>query len=385
METARGTITPKTKTGSTIIDRVIWSHKSEVGPVIVIFAAIHGNELAGIYACKRLASQLNKMANSINGSIYMISGNRKAIGKGHRFIDIDLNRIWNEFGKPGSRFTSEHEEWEEADDILKCINKIIDTHHAATQAIHFIDLHTTSAESCSFILFNDTLKNRQIATWFPVPQILGIEESIHGTLLSYINDLGFPAIGFEAGGHTDPGSADRMESFLWQYLYHTGVLNLDYRDLHVYEEQLRTDPEVSSQYYEITYHHYVEDGSHFRMKKGFRNFDFIEKGELLAYENHEAVYAFYDGRIFMPLYQNKGNDGFFILRNRSPLWLELSSIFRDSFVNNYLHILPGVDQFEEGHFMVNLRKAKFLVKQIFHLLGYRVIRKDKYTLQCYKR
>lgn len=341
--------------------------------------------MAGIYACKRLANYLNKMRDAINGSVYMISGNRKAIDTGQRFIDVDLNRIWNEFGKPGSTFSHNFEEWEEAEDILQTINEIVGAHQTSTQNIHFIDLHTTSAESSSFILFNDTLKNRQIATWFPVPQILGIEESIHGTLLSYINDLGYSAIGFEAGGHTDPGSSDRMEAFIWQYLHRAEVVNLDISDLHVYEELLRDDPEVAGEYFEITYHHYVKDAEQFKMKSGYRNFDFVEEGELLAYENYDPVYAYCDGRIFMPLYQNKGNDGFFILRNRSPLWLELSSIFRDSFVNKYLHLLPGVDKIEDGHFKVDLKTAKFLVKQLFHLLGYRVIRKDKFTLQCYKR
>lgn len=367
------------------IKRIIWSHKADIGPVIVIFSGIHGNETAGIYACKRLANKLSKNRDEMEGSVFMISGNRKAIKKGFRYLDRDLNRIWNEIHKFGQLFSTNDQEWDEALEILDSINEIIEKYKSTNREIHFIDLHTTSADSSSFILFNDTLENRNIAKWFPVPQILGIEESIHGTLLSYINDFGYPAIGFEAGGHTDPASTERTEAFLWLYFHYTDVINLDQANLHVYEGMLREKSNVDDQYYEINYHHVVEDALKFRMKKGFKNFDAIRKGELLAYEDSEPVHAPVSGLIFMPLYQKKGNDGFFILKGRSPLWLELSTFFRDSFINRYLHLLPGVEKKEEGYFTVNLNVARFLVKEIFHLLGYRVIRRDENTLNCYKR
>lgn len=376
---------PDLNTAFDNIKRIIWSHEAEIGPVIVVFAGIHGNETAGIYACKRLSNQLSSKTHLLDGSVYMISGNRKAIKKGFRYLDKDLNRIWNEIHNPGHLFNSDDEEWDEALEILKSVNKIIEKYKGTNREIHFIDLHTTSADSCSFILFNDTLENRKIATWFPVPQILGIEESIHGTLLSYINDLGYPAIGFEAGGHSDPASTERTEAFLWLYMHYTGVINLDLSDLHVYEEMLREESKVSNQYYEIIYHHLVKDARQFRMKKGYRNFDEVQKGELLAYEYRKPAYAPISGLIFMPLYQSKGNDGFFILKARSPFWLELSAVFRDSFINQFLQILPGVEKKGEGYFRVDLTMARFLVKEIFHLLGYRVIRRGENILDCYKR
>jgi succinylglutamate desuccinylase len=49
------------------------------------------------------------------------------------------------------------------------------------------------------------------------------------------------------------------------------------------------------------------------MKPGFDSFQFIEKGELLAEDKSGAITAPIDGRIFMPLYQIAGDDGFFIV------------------------------------------------------------------------
>lgn len=374
------------KTDLSNIERVIWSYEAQAGPVLVIFAGIHGNELAGIYACQRLATQLSEMTDQLDGSVYMISGNREAIKQGFRYINRDLNRIWNEVTTVDPEAVSgDIIEWEESLELLNLINTLIDEHENSGRKIYFTDLHTTSAESCAFILFNDTLENRKSASFFPVPQILGIEESIHGTLLSFINDRGYPAIGFEAGKHTDPVSNERTEAFLWLYLHFLKIIPLKLPELQEQEEKLESLSGVKDVYYEITYHHFLEDADAFKMKEGYHNFNTIQKGELLAYENHEPVYAPTSGLIFMPLYQSKGSDGFFILNERSPIWLEISSIFRDSFINNYMHFLPGVEKTGQGSYVADLRIARFFVKEIFHLLGYRVIRKDVNTLVCYKR
>ncbi|MDZ7806295.1 MAG: succinylglutamate desuccinylase/aspartoacylase family protein [Gracilimonas sp.] len=370
------------------VDRIIWSHRKDTGPVVVIFSAIHGNELAGLHASRRLATTLSQNTDKLKGSVYMVSGNLKAIREGARFLDRDLNRIWSEVEVSEGKFKKEADasaEWSEAQELLDVLNEIVNEHRFVTQELTFIDLHTTSAESCSFILFNDTLENRKSASYFPVPQILGIEETIHGTLLSYINDLGYPAIGFEAGKHESESSIDRTEGFLWLYLHYIQIYDLKLREIHYYEKMMKGDPEIDDSYYEISYHHYVDDASRFKMKKGFMNFDPVYKGDLLAYDEGEPIYAPQSGLIFMPLYQTKGNDGFFILRGRSEFWLELSSKLRDSFVNNYLHLLPGVQKEGERVYTVDLKVARFFVKEVFHLMGYRVIKQDPRTLICYKR
>jgi hypothetical protein len=121
------------------------------------------------------------------------------------------------------------------------------------------------------------------------------------------------------------------------------------------------------------------------MMSGFENFDRIEKDTPIAYEEGRLIKAPKSGRIFMPLYQKKGHDGFLIVNEVSEFWLELSANFRNSFVHGLLKYLPGVSVGNKQSFEVDLRIARFLVKDIFHLLGYRVTEKDEYTLICYKR
>ena len=49
------------------------------------------------------------------------------------------------------------------------------------------------------------------------------------------------------------------------------------------------------------------------MLPGFEGFQKITAGQLLAYDDGVEVRAPMDGRILMPLYQQKGNEGFFIV------------------------------------------------------------------------
>ena len=52
------------------------------------------------------------------------------------------------------------------------------------------------------------------------------------------------------------------------------------------------------------------------MKPGYRNFQRITKGEELAMDKKGPIYAPKEGMIIMPLYQNSGNDGFFLVEER---------------------------------------------------------------------
>jgi len=370
--------------------RIRWTLQGKKdGPVIVLFVGIHGNERAGVRAADNLFNDLKKNELELNGSVYVLTGNIPALEMGVRFIDTDLNRLWEISEKvPGNRSLNgiaSTSEFAESREIKEFINQIIEENREKAEDFIFADLHTTSAKSCGFILLNDTLENREIARKFPLPQILGIEENIYGTLLSYINNLGYRAIGFEAGAHHDEISVQRSEAFLELLLHNTGVRKIDDRSIAKLSQQMQCTDDIPETYYEIRYHKLLEDPGVFKMMSGFQNFDRIEKGTPLAYEREQLIVAPVSGRIFMPLYQNKGHDGFLIIREVSEFWLELSAYIRSSFLHKILKYLPGVSVSGPRSYEVDLTVAKFLVNNIFHLLGYRVVQKDEQTLICHKR
>jgi len=373
-----------------ITDRIRWSKSgARSGPVLVLFVGIHGNEPAGLKAIENLSKKIKDSDTPYRGAVYAVSGNLQAINLGLRYLDTDLNRLWEQFNtnKDFSKINGRNwpAEYGESLEIKKAINAIVERHSSQASDFIFADLHTTSSESCAFILLNDTLANRKLARKFPVPQILGIEENIHGTLLSFINNMGHIAIGFEAGAHQNEASVERSEAFLWLLLHYAGALVLDRQKVNEYKEKLEAHPGVPDTYYEIIFHQFVNNPNQFDMISGFENFDIIEKDTPLAYYKGELIKAPVSGRIFMPLYQKKGHDGFLIIREVSEIWLRLSAYLRKSFVHKYLKYLPGVKPAENQGFEVNLRIAKFLVKDIFHLLGYRITKKDANTLICYRR
>ena len=64
------------------------------GPTLVFFGGIHGNEPSGVEAIQEVFLRIEKEKLSLNGNIYGIRGNVKALLAKKRFLDHDLNRLW---------------------------------------------------------------------------------------------------------------------------------------------------------------------------------------------------------------------------------------------------------------------------------------------------
>ena len=75
----------------------------------------------------------------------------------------------------------------------------------------------------------------------------------------------------------------------------------------------------------------------------------------------------------MPLYQDQGDDGVFIIRKIPSFYLVLSKILRKIRLDRILPWLPGVKRVSESSniLAVNLKIARFLTKPFLHLLGFR--------------
>jgi len=93
----------------------------------------------------------------------------------------------------------------------------------------------------------------------------------------------------------------------------------------------------------------------------------------LAEHNDKAILARQKSSIFMPLYQNQGEDGFFLIRKTPKFALWLSVLLRKIRMPALLPILPGVSWADKkrGTLLVNASTARFMAKPLFHLLGYR--------------
>jgi hypothetical protein len=355
-------------------DRIIQKIQGNVkGPVILFFAGIHGNEPAGVLALQQVLPVLEAQKDNIAGCIYGILGNKPALFQNKRYIDEDLNRLWisSYMDKLEEKVTLLEEE-KEMKELLQMIREITEK---AAGSIYFIDFHTTSSKSYPFITINDALINRKFAIQFPVPIVLGIEEYLDGPMLSYINQEGYVAIGFEAGQHQEEDSVKNTVSFIYLTLAFTGAIKKQgFGQFNLHYSNLKKSAAQLDKIFEIVYLHRIAAWDKFKMHSGFESFQVIKQGTPLAIHNDNMVNAPYSGRIFMPLYQSQGSDGFFII-HRIPYWvLKLSAFLRKYKTDNLLTLLPGVswENKEKKILKVNLKTARFLAKPLFHLLGYRV-------------
>lgn len=349
-------------------------------PTVVIFAGIHGNEKAGVYAAKRVVQKIMDKNLKFNGNVHLILGNINALNKGIRFDQIDLNRIWrNENIQDLKLLESQvNGELKEQRDIFAIIRDLL---IEAKGPFYFLDLHTTSAASVPFITISDSLNNRKFSSNFQVPVVLGIEEYLDGPLLTFINEYGHIALGFEGGAHDAPSSIVNCEAFIWKALVHSKCIDKSELTDYKQYQQIFTDLGCKYQFFAIKYRYELQENENFRMLSGFENFEPIKKNELLAKSNGELIKSPRKGRIFMPLYQKLGEDGFFILKRVSKFWLNASIIARKLKINHFLRLVPGINKDPSNNYtlIVDPKVARYMTVQIFHLFGYRqqIFKDDK--------
>lgn len=359
------------------------------GPVLVVISNMHGNEPAGHVALQRVFAHLHKSQPDIKGRCYGLSGNRSALQTATRYVDSDLNRLWTSDRLPllqrqqlNGVHTHEEKEMYALYHTLQWIGPPSEHPH------YVLDLHTTSAASAPFFIMGDTIRNRAFAAVAPIPIVLGIEEQIEGTLSAFLNTLGYVAINFEAGQHDDPASIDRHESAIWLSLVSSGCLRADQvpqmeKHIHQLTKATKGLPKI----FESRFRYAIQDWEQFRMQPGFANFQKVRKGQLLAKSDDRQVVAPMKGRIFMPLYQAQGNDGFFIIRPIRPIWLTLSVRARKLHLDHWLPLLPGIERDPElpDTLIINKRIARFFSLQVFHLLGYRKVRQIHHKIYVTRR
>lgn len=368
--------------------REIGSHDGGLpGPCLVVIGGLHGNERAGVGAFERVRDTIVREGLALRGKLIGIVGNRKGYARDQRFIVRDLNRSWHPeilddlLGRAESELENEDREQRE---LLEFFIELEERHGAC----HFLDLHSTSGEGAPFACMSDTLRNRRLGMALRVPLILGLEEAIDGSMLGYLCDRGHVTVAFEGGQHTEPTTLEHMESAIWLSLEAAGLLRK--RQIPGFDEhrrQLRRAARGVSPVVEIRHREVITSEDEFRMEPGFRGFDRIHAGQLLAHNRRGPIHAGESGRILMPLYQGQGEDGFFLVRRVRPFWLRLSGVLRRIGAARLIPLLPGVREHPErpDHYLVDRRIARFLVVEIFHLFGFRRRRPEGETVEVFSR
>jgi succinylglutamate desuccinylase len=301
-----------------LLERVIADYKGQKnGPLLIVVGGLHGNELAGIYAISQLQQMLideNKKDKTFEyrGRFVGLSGNIPALIEKKRLLDLDLNRIW----------LDDHEdiintsEFQEMIALQKMIYSYI-VDHPEDQAVYIMDLHTTSSPRGIFAVCTNTFESKKITGGLHCPVIVNMTEQLRGSMIQYytnrsIGNRKLTTFAFEGGQHDDEYSISRSIASMVNCMRTIGaVLPENVESRHDYV--LRKYAEGLPKYCKITYIHKIEDGTKWKMKPGYFGFQKVNSGEVVATYNGEDVAIPHDGLMLMPLYQDSGKEGFFLV------------------------------------------------------------------------
>lgn len=353
--------------------------RRESGPLVILVAGQHGNEPATIEASRRVMTFLMSKCPRVRGRVVAFAGNLAALAREERLIDTDLNRMWTPGNVARIRSTGPPFGTIEEAEQHELVNQIEREAEGRHGRVFLIDLHSTSADSPPFCIIDDTLQNRRLAFAIGIPVILGLEESILGTIQQYFGEFGWTTAAIEGGQHRAPQTVGRLEAAIWMVLVEAGVVGADAapeierRKRHLTEPTRGLPPVV-----EIIHRHAVSPDDGFRMRDGFANFHAVHRGQPVAVERRGDIRVQTSGMLIMPNYQSVGDDGFFVGRTVNVFWLRVSAVVRRLGLDRLLPLLPGVTRHPrlDHAVLVDPDLARWLVPKVFHLFGFRKLRSE---------
>lgn len=275
-------------------------NESDSGPILLVSGGIHGNEPSGVQAIKEVLLELEQKKPDFNGTLVGIIGNLKALNKGVRFLDSDLNRLFTDTS--GNMEISEEKERNELHRFVEKLEKQL----SGKGSLYFLDLHTTSSSSVPYASVNKQKISTDFASCLSLPVVMGIEKYIPGHFDHFLTERGHIGCTVEGGQHSDPEAVTLHKRAIYRAMKSCNMT-----------DEILKEPENTSQtseFYEVVYRMGLEEGDKFEMKPGFKNFTPVAKGDLLAHYKDKPVYSPLTGRLFLPLYQNSGKDGFFVIQ-----------------------------------------------------------------------
>ena len=301
------------------IPRVLGSYDRGVtGPLLVITAGIHGNEPASVHALGRVFKEIEQLKPPLTGRVVALVGNRGALAQDVRYLDTDMNRLWSESKlteiAAADPKTDKHERKEQRE-LVALIEKEV---AAARGRVTMMDLHSTSGDGPPFIVLDDTPENRKLASALYAPAILGLVKSVEGTIVDYAKAKGHACVILEGGQNRAPTTIDHHESAVWIMLVEAGLLaEKDCPAIAQHRARMKKSADGLPGAVEVCLRYAVEPEEHFEMLPGFRSFQPVSQGQLLALggrSGQRPIRCPIGAILLMPRYQGQGADGFFLAR-----------------------------------------------------------------------
>lgn len=250
-------------------------------PTVTIIGSIHGNEKIGALAINKLKKLIKKEA--VFGKIHLIFGNPYAYKKNKRFLRHDMNRLFKpsgvELGKKPSL------EQKRAFKISKILDK----------TDFMLDIHSTQKPSVPFVYCKLSPRHFALARIFETEFIVGPAKgakipSLNACTDDYVNSRGGIGITYESGWNQDLKVLNRVIQKTQKFL--TIVESTHLKGV---MPRNKIKPIIIDLYKEI-----IPKTKTFGLAKDFRNFDFLEKDELIAHDGKNKITAKQNSYVIFP-------------------------------------------------------------------------------------
>ncbi len=288
------------------------------GPLIILLGGVHGNEDTGVHSIINVFRTIEERKIPIKGKLIGLIGNVRAYDKGIRFLDYDLNRCWTEEFVEDLKANHIPELAKAEDiellDLLMEIEQLVKTYDTGQLKI-LADLHATSSDNGNFIVIPEDEADQPVIQSLRLPIIIDLEKYLNGTLLEYMHHRGFISFAFEGGLIGSDRALNLHTSGIWEILYSAGMVERRHdHEFAKYDQIMDSFIHKLPHKVSVLYRHKVKRKDCFKMRPGYHNFMAVKKGEAVADDIKGEIIIKKDGMIFMPLYQELGDDGFFVVK-----------------------------------------------------------------------
>jgi predicted deacylase len=257
------------------------------GPHVMVMAVTHGNELCGAIAVDWL---MQNDVRPLKGKLSLGFSNWRAYQSfdvdnplASRFIDEDLNRVWDASTLDGDRQTLETERARELRPLIDQVDLLLDIHSM-----------TTFCEP--LMLCGPLQKGRELAKAVQIPEYVVCDEGhAAGTRMRDYGGFGDPqsptnALLVECGQHWEKRSAQVAHDVTLRFLEHCGTIDAGFAGENLQETALPDQKII-----EVSGPYTIVADQPFSWKDTYTGFEVIEKaGTILGWDGDKEVGTPYD-------------------------------------------------------------------------------------------
>lgn len=242
------------------IEGVITIVGEKPGKTVTVMAGVHGDEVCGVIALKKLVPELKIKA----GKVHFVIGNPRAVAKKVRQTEMNLNRAFRPeaYMSVAEIYSYEHRRALELMPLLNESEALLDVHSSTTK------------KSPVFIICEP--HSYDVASRLPAGIIVHGFDSIEpGGTDNYMNSVGGKGICIECGFHEDPKAPKRAEEAIISFLTQMGCID---------------GPEPPIQRQRKIYAYYIRFTKRdFKPARPFKDFGAVKKGELVGHDGEEEL------------------------------------------------------------------------------------------------